>query len=59
MTGNNNWIFTSDYDSKDPENGVLIIGEYLIELYDAFKITYDVKDAIRCLDGMESKYHSN
>ena len=32
LTGNNQWVFASDYQSKDPQNGVLILGVYLIEL---------------------------
>ncbi len=32
LTGNNQWVFASDYRSQDPQNGVLILGVYLIEL---------------------------
>lgn len=58
--GNNNWVFTSDYQAKDPLNGVLIIGLYLIELQDIMQITYNPTAVIRCIEQAESnKQFSN
>lgn len=49
LNGNNNWVFTSDLNLKTVEDGVLIIGNYLIELADIPLILKDPSEAIRCI----------
>jgi hypothetical protein len=53
LNGNNNWVFTSDLKLKTVEDGVLIIGNYLIELTDIPLIPKNPSEAIRCIT-MES-----
>lgn len=57
FTGNNDWVFASDYQSTDPQTGVLIIDNYLIELNEIFKISYNPREAIRCLKTQDSNNH--
>lgn len=57
FTGNNDWVFASDYQSTDPQSGVLIIDNYLIELNEIFKISYNPREAIRCLKTEDSNNH--
>jgi hypothetical protein len=47
--GSNQWVFASDYQSNDPQSGILIIGIYLIELSDTLKITYNPAKVIHCI----------
>jgi hypothetical protein len=54
LKGDNDWVFASDYQSNDPQNGVLIIGIYLIELYDTLQITYSPLKVIHCIQQSKS-----
>jgi hypothetical protein len=49
LNGSNDWVFTSDYQSTDTLNGVLIIEVYLIELQDIKKIIYTPETVINCI----------
>lgn len=50
LIGDNDWLFTSDYNSKDSQNGILIIGNYKVILNQVFSIKYNPSQAISCLN---------
>lgn len=49
LVGNNDWVFASDYQSTDPQNGVLILEVYLIELAALSQLTTLPAQAIHCV----------
>jgi hypothetical protein len=57
LTGSNDWVFASDYHSADPQEGVLIIENYLIELNEMLKISYNPKAVIHCIKKADSNTH--
>lgn len=57
--GNNDWVFASDYISTDPQNGVLVIELYLIELTKISQIPFNPASAIHCVNQDESNRQFN
>lgn len=54
IVGNNDWVFASNYQSTDPQNGVLIIELYLIELANIPQIMSNPLTVIHCIEQSES-----
>jgi hypothetical protein len=50
LTGSNDWVFDSEFESTNPQNGVLIIQSYLIEVPDIMLITTRAQNVIHCID---------
>ena len=57
LTGNNYWVFASDYESPSVQNGVLILGVYLIELTEINLIPNDPSEVVHCIKQEESNQH--
>jgi len=58
FNGTDGWVFASDYKSNNHLEGVLIIGNYLIELDEIMVIGYRPREAIHCLKKGDSNKHS-
>ena len=59
VVGSNDWIFTSDYTSNDIEDGVLILGNFLVEKSDLNKIKMNPLAEIRCIKTQDMVSRSN
>ena len=59
LIGDNSWVFASDYQSADPQNGVLVIELYLIELAKVPQIAYNPIQVIHCVNQEESNRQFN
>lgn len=54
LLGNNNWVFASNFNSTNPEDGVLIIEVYVIELDELFDLLANPLKAIKCVKQEDS-----
>ena len=48
LEGNSNWIFASNVKSASPFDGVLVIGDFLIELADLLEYNKDIREVVHC-----------
>lgn len=54
LTGNNLWVLNSDINAHNVEDGVLIVGGYVIELNDIYQVLSQPQEVIQCIKQEES-----
>jgi hypothetical protein len=54
VVGNSNWILSSNYTSQDAEDGVLVVGNYMIELYHYYEVLQNPSFVINCVNTQDA-----
>lgn len=54
VTGSSNWILTSNYISDDVQDGVLALGNYMIELTEYYRVLQNPSEVINCISSQDA-----